>query len=68
MTVSERLSWAAADLRQAGDELARLASTCSARAEVCDDYRRAVNAWLATPISERGLAPYPSVPHAWVSI
>ena len=65
LKVEERLVWAAADLNWAGHEMARLASECRWRAEVCDVYQRAVRAWWATPeLSRPG---YPAQPYTWVS-
>jgi len=64
-SVAERLVWAAADLNWAGHEMARLASECRWRAEVCDLYRRAVWAWWAMPALDRPR--YPAQPYAWVS-
>ena len=63
--VVERLAWAAADLNWAGREMARLASECRWRAQICDVYRRAVWAWWAMPpLSRPG---YPTQPYIWVS-
>jgi hypothetical protein len=63
-TVTERLAWAAADLNWTGHEMARLASECRWRADVCETYRQAVRAWWACPAATRGR--YPGPPYAWV--
>jgi hypothetical protein len=64
--VAERVARAAGDLGSAADEISRLARLCSQRADVCALYRRAVNAWWARPLSERG--PYPQQPFPWVPL
>ena len=63
--VEERIAWAAADLNWSGHEMARLASECRWRAEVCDEYRRAVWAWWAMPVLSR--PGYPEQRYVWVS-
>lgn len=64
--VAERLVWVAADLNWSGHEMARLASECRWRADVCDTFRRSLRGWWATPEDVRG--PYPAPPYRWVSV
>ena len=55
-------------LRQARDELERLASVCEHRAEVCAEYARAVRRHAQLDVLDRWLTRPPAPPAGWVEL
>lgn len=52
-------------VRAAADELDRAAAECDRRAEVCAQFRRAVDRYWSLPYEVRELTPYPARPASW---
>lgn len=61
------LERSAGGLRDAGDEMARLALVCEQRALICDEYRRRVREHDRLEPIVRLVVPRPVPPYSWVA-
>jgi hypothetical protein len=66
--VVEHLASAAAELCTSADAVEALAAECRWRAEVCDEFARAMDEFLAQPTVFTLIETAPVAPYGWVSL